>query len=50
MALLRMLSTVKRVETVEYFVRVPKAVLKIPALRRQVKKALRTLDGKITLK
>lgn len=50
MALLRQLGTVKRVESIEYIVSVPKAILKIPALRRQVRKALRTLDGKITMK
>jgi hypothetical protein len=50
MALLRQLGTVRRVETIEYVVKIPKAVTRIPALRRQVKKALRTLDGRITLK
>jgi hypothetical protein len=50
MALLRQLGTVKRVESIEYIVSVPKAILKIPALRRQVRKALRTLNGKITMK
>ena len=50
MALLRQLGTVKRVELVEYIVKVPKAILKIPALRRQVRKALKTLGGKITMK
>ena len=49
LALLRQLGTVRRIQTVETFVRIPKAILKIPALRRQVKKALRTLDGKVTL-
>ena len=50
MALLRQLGTVKRVESVEYIVKMPKAILRIPALGRQVRKALRILGGKITMK
>jgi len=50
MALLRQLGTVRRMVTTEYVVKIPKAITRIPSLRRQVKKALRTLDGKVVLK
>jgi hypothetical protein len=49
LALLRQLGTVKKTVTVTYRVSIPQAVLNIPALKRQVKKAARALGDKVVL-
>ena len=49
LALLRQLGTVKKTVTTTYTVHIPKAVLSVPALKRQVRKATKVLGDKVVI-